>query len=523
MRNGQPSTLRRRLTGLFLVVGVLFAGAIATVVISLIRLADVQDRQVNRVSPARADAAQLLATMVDQEAGMRGYALTGRPDFLDPYTSGHEQEVALVAGLRQQLRGYPRLLADIDAMTAASMAWRTDFAEASFAQLASSGAGGVAEETIVLGKTRFDAVRASFASFDADLTAVRAEARGNLRAAMTSLSIAVGAGSVLLLAAAFWLRAGLVRSVIRPMESVARQVRRVAQGDLDHEVAVRGPAEIVDLSFDVDMMRTRIVTELGIAQSEHEEVQRQARALVVQAQDLRRSNAELEQFAYVASHDLQEPLRKVASFCQLLEQRYVGQLDERADTYLTYAADGARRMQRLIADLLAFSRVGRGTTEKWGDVDCNEAVARAVSQLAHAIEESGARVTHDDLPVVQGDAVLLVQLFQNLVGNAIKFRGSRPPEVRVGVRRDGGFWEFSCTDNGIGIEPGYADRIFVIFQRLHSRDTYDGTGIGLALCRKIVEYHGGRIWLDSSVESGTVFRWTLPASDQLKGSIHAEA
>ncbi len=521
MRNSQPSTLRRRLSALFLVVGLLFAGAIATVVVSLIRLADVQDRQVNRVSPARADAAHLLATMIDQEAGVRGFALTARTDFLDPYESARAAEGPLTAELRQKLSSYPQLLTDIDAMTAASQAWRTDFADVSVAAVRAHGVGAASESLLVLGTTRFRAVMAAFDAFETDLTVVRAEARGHLRAAMTSLSIAVGISGLLLVFAAFWLRAGLVRAVIRPMESLARQVRSVAQGDLDHDVAASGPAEIVDLAFDVDMMRRRIVTELGVAQSEHEQVQRQARTLTVQAEDLRRSNAELEQFAYVASHDLQEPLRKVASFCQLLEQRYSGQLDERADTYLSFAADGARRMQRLIADLLAFSRVGRGGANSWVDVDCGEALERAMGQLAHAREEACAQITHDPLPVVRGDSLLLVQLFQNLLGNAIKFRGSQAPTIRVGVRRVERSWEFSCTDNGIGIEPEYAERIFAIFQRLHGRDQYDGTGIGLALCKKIVEYHGGRIWLDGSVESGTVFRWTLPASDSLKGIVHA--
>jgi light-regulated signal transduction histidine kinase (bacteriophytochrome) len=232
-----------------------------------------------------------------------------------------------------------------------------------------------------------------------------------------------------------------------------------------------------------------------------------------QAEDLLRSNAELEQFAYVASHDLQEPLRKVASFCQLLERRYKGQLDERGEQYIEFAVDGAKRMQQLINDLLAFSRVGRLTSD-FVDVDLSAALAQALTQLDMVVSEAGAQVTSDPLPTVQGENTLLVQLFQNLVGNGVKFSGGATPRIHIGVRRDGDMWEFCCSDNGIGIEPQYQDKIFVIFQRLHGRDVYGGTGIGLAMCKKIVEYHGGRMWLDTTVTEGATFRWTLPVNER---------
>jgi light-regulated signal transduction histidine kinase (bacteriophytochrome) len=237
-------------------------------------------------------------------------------------------------------------------------------------------------------------------------------------------------------------------------------------------------------------------------------------ALRVAQSDLKRSNAELEQFAYVASHDLQEPLRKVASFCQLLERRYKGQLDERGDQYIEYAVDGAKRMQQLINDLLAFSRVGRIAAE-FAPVDLGAALAQAQRQLATMLDETGATVTSDDLPTINGTSSLLVQLFQNLVGNALKFHGAESPRIHIGVRAAGGMWELSCSDNGIGIGEQYADKIFVIFQRLHARDAYGGTGIGLSMCRKIVEYHGGRIWLDTNQTSGAVLRWTLPVAGGL--------
>jgi light-regulated signal transduction histidine kinase (bacteriophytochrome) len=229
--------------------------------------------------------------------------------------------------------------------------------------------------------------------------------------------------------------------------------------------------------------------------------------------DLRRSNAELEQFAYVASHDLQEPLRKVASFCQLLQQRYGGQLDARADQYIGFAVDGARRMQDLINDLLAFSRVGR-MEQPFTDVDCAALVTRVRADLSRVIEENGAEIDAGPLPTVRGDAGLLRLVFQNLIANAIKFRGEATPRIALSADRDGDCWRLCCSDNGIGIDAEYAERIFVLFQRLHPRTQYEGTGIGLAMCRKIVEYHGGRMWLDTDQTrdgGGSTFCFTLPA------------
>ncbi len=249
-------------------------------------------------------------------------------------------------------------------------------------------------------------------------------------------------------------------------------------------------------------MRERIVDELAtveVARGQLEE----------QAGELQRSNAELEQFAYVASHDLQEPLRKVVSFCQALQTRYGGQLDERADQYIDFAVDGAKRMQVLINDLLAFSRVGRGGREL-ALIALPEVLAAAQLALAETIASAGGSVVADELPTVRGDRAQLTSLFQNLIANAVKFRGAEPPVVRIAVVRRDAQWELSCADNGIGIDSEYAERIFLIFQRLHARDAYEGSGIGLALCRKIVEYHGGRIWLDTDYAGGTCFRFTLP-------------
>ena len=225
--------------------------------------------------------------------------------------------------------------------------------------------------------------------------------------------------------------------------------------------------------------------------------------------ELARSNADLAQFGYVASHDLQEPLRAVASCVQLLQRRYGGQIDARADEFIAHAVAGIKRMETLIDDLLAYSRVV-SQAHALAPTNCATALANAIANLAVAISESGAIVTHDILPVVEADPTQLTQVFQNLIGNAIKFRGERHPAIHIGVESRAGEWALSVTDNGIGIESQYFARIFQVFQRLHTRKEYQGTGIGLAICKKIVERHGGRIWIDSQVGLGSAFRFTIP-------------
>jgi signal transduction histidine kinase len=232
--------------------------------------------------------------------------------------------------------------------------------------------------------------------------------------------------------------------------------------------------------------------------------------LANKVEELARSNADLEQFAYVASHDLQEPLRMVTIYTQLLGERYRGKLDDNADKFIGYASEGAQRMQVLIQDLLAFSRVGRnGFTS--GSVDCNAVMAEVLQTLAPAIQESSAGISYAELPSVWADRTQVTQVFQNLIQNAIKFRGKEAPLISVQAEKADQQWRFSVSDNGIGIAPEHAENIFVVFQRLHARTEYSGNGIGLAICKKIVEHYHGKIWVESQTGSGSSFKFTLPS------------
>jgi chemotaxis family two-component system sensor kinase Cph1 len=236
---------------------------------------------------------------------------------------------------------------------------------------------------------------------------------------------------------------------------------------------------------------------------------RQADELAELARDLERSNADLKKFAYVASHDLQEPLNQVANYVQLLEMRYSEQLDEDASEFINFAVDGVSLMQTLIDDVLAYSKVDVQNAEL-ALTDSHQALDRALANLRRRILENQARITVDSLPAVMADGTQLMQVFQNLIGNALKFRTETPPEIHVSAQRLDKAWVFSVQDNGIGIDPQFFDRIFVIFQRLHTRDEYTGTGMGLAICKKIIDGHRGQIWVESELGHGSTFFFTIP-------------
>ena len=274
-----------------------------------------------------------------------------------------------------------------------------------------------------------------------------------------------------------------VMNILDDFDDEKQKVER-ANGELLREIADRTHAE--------DELRTK-TTELG------------------------RSNAELEQFAYVASHDLQEPLRMVSTYVQLFEKRFKGTIvDEKADKYIAYAVEGAKRMQALIGGLLSYSRVGAGDHATIR-VDLNDTVGLALANLSQGLLETGALITRDPLPTITGEPTQLAQVFQNLIANANKFhRPDVKPHIHVSAARQGTYWVLSVKDNGIGIEPEFFDRIFVIFQRLHTRAEFPGTGIGLSICKKVVERHGGRIWIESEPGAGTSFCFSLPAISEIR-------
>jgi len=301
---------------------------------------------------------------------------------------------------------------------------------------------------------------------------------------------------------------------VGPITTLKESAIAIANHENVDKIDVKSRDELGELSRNMEFMAKAIQDH----RAEQMVWQEQLEELVeIRTTELERSNRDLEQFAYVASHDLQEPLRAVSGFAQLLGKRYKGNLDSDADEFITYVVNGASRMQTMIQDLLAFSRVStRGTDFELAD--CHSVLGKALVNLRTAIQESSAIITNDDLPTVMGDSSQLVQLFQNLIGNAIKFHSEAPPHVHISAEQRETGWAFSVRDNGTGIDPEYFDRIFVIFQSLHARGEYEGTGIGLALCKRVIERHGGKIWVESQLGKGSTFFFTIP--DQ-EGKDHA--
>lgn len=507
------------------VMGVIVLAGAITGWLLLHRTDDMTRELKNDIQPARVAAYQLQSALRDQETAVRSYALTGDEGFLTLYETAQRDERAAADDLRALVGDRPEQMSDLADIERNAATWRTDYV----APLLSAVRPTAQPELTALvegERVEFDRMRALFDVQNSHLTETR-------QAAVDELERTRGWRNAVLIAmvTAFFVTAALlavlVRATItRPLEELAAACRRITEGDFGERISLRGPRDLRSIATDVDDMRQRIVDELRTSHRAHAKLSEQTEALDEQAAELRRSNAELEQFAYVASHDLQEPLRKVASFCQLLEKRYGDQLDERGVEYIRFAVDGAKRMQVLINDLLTFSRVGRlNATE--AAVSLDAALNTALDNLSTAIEESGTEIVRPaGLPTVVGDPTLMAMLWQNLIGNAVKFtRPQQRPRIVIDCRRrgageqgddanhgDGDEWLISVSDNGIGIADEFVDKVFVIFQRLHGRDSYTGTGIGLALCKKIVEHHGGTIWIDTGYADGARFCFTLPVT-----------
>jgi signal transduction histidine kinase len=492
----QAVSLTRRLR----VVTAVAATFVVVSVLAVTLILRAADRAINEqarvLGPALQSSSQLLTALVDQETGLRGYALGRDPTFLEPFEQGRAREAVLRQRLETLLPA--RDLADV---TSSIDRWRTEYQTPRLAGLRA----GTDTADVLDGKRLFDRIRSAFADLNRTLTARQAATQDRERHLTGLVASVLTAVALAVLVALVLLRVGLRRWVVDPLVDLRRQVRAVAGGDLDTPLTPQGPPELFELGEDMEAMRTGIAAALQELESSQREIEQ--RSL-----ELSRSNADLEQFAYVASHDLQEPLRKVASFCQLLEKRYGDQLDERGVQYIDFAVDGAKRMQRLINDLLTFSRVGRNV-DGFVEVPLRPLVERAWSTLDARVEDVGGEleIVGDDL-VALGDASLLELLLQNLLANGVKYRApDRPPRLRVTLREVDDVVEVQVADNGIGIPAEYADKVFVIFQRLHGRDEYEGTGIGLALCKKVVEFHGGHIELTSSPLGGACVSFTVPA------------
>jgi signal transduction histidine kinase len=498
-------TLARRLRATLAALSVVLLIA-GLVLVLVLREADrALSNQTQRTLPARVAASQLLTSLVDQETGLRGFALTGDERFLDPYRQGIVDEQRA----RDRL---DRLIAPTDpariallTVDAAITAWRDQYAS-----LRTTGVGGPDPDgTIQFGRQLFERVRTTSAALDEQLAEQVASAQRQADRDRRLVVLVLAVMAVVVAATVIALQRALQTAVLRPMRRLAEQVAVVSQGKHTTAIEPDGPPDLREMGAGVESMRVELVGVLA-------EIEEQRRGLERRSLELARSNADLEQFAYVASHDLQEPLRKVASFCQLLEQRYAGQLDERADQYIAFAVDGAKRMQLLINDLLTFSRVGR-TSEGFVSVDLGATIAKAWDGLDERVQRSGARMELELAPGLQwvtGDATLLRLLFGNLFGNALKYRREDlAPVVQVGASREGQLVRVHVADNGIGIPDEYAEKVFVIFQRLHGRDEYEGTGIGLALAKKIVEFHGGTIGLAPSPLGGACVTFTLSLAE----------
>lgn len=413
---------------------------------------------------------ELLRGMTDAETGERGYILTGEDVYLDPYQRGLgevRQSTAEVRKLTADNAEQQNSLNELEPVIAERLRELRERIQVRRKAGLAAGAAAVREGA---GRQFMGQIRSAIGGMRGKEERLLVQRAAELEASSHATRIVIVLGEFL----------GLVFLGIAGLAIHA-------------EMRQRGRAEEEIRNLNAELER---------------KVEERTAELAERAKDLERSNMELQQFAYVASHDLQEPLRTIASFTQLLAKRYADKLDDKAREFIGFAVDGSKRMQTLINDLLSFSRVGT-QGKALASVRCDAVLDTVLRSLKRAIEESGTVITRDPLPAVFADELQLGQLLQNLVANAIKFKGDRPPRVHVGAERNGRGWKIFVRDNGIGIAPEHSERIFVIFQRLHTKTQYAGTGIGLAICKKIAERHGGRIWVEAAPEGGSIFCFTI--------------
>ncbi|MGQ0625573.1 MAG: sensor histidine kinase [Sporichthyaceae bacterium] len=492
-------SLTRRLRAALGALSVLLLLAGVAIVLVLRQADAALSDQTERFFPARVAAGELLTSLVDQETGLRGFSIAQDQRFLQPYRDGLVDEQVARAQLERLVRAEDPARLALLTLDAAILAWRDQYASLR----TEAGEAEGTDTTIEFGRELFEKVRAADAALDHQLAdqvqAAQRELDRNRQLVLGVLALM----AIAVIGAVVALQRALQIMILRPMRRLGKQVARVSGGEHLTPIHPDGPPDLREMGAGVEAMRTELVHSLA-------EISHAQRGLEQRAAELTRSNADLEQFAYVASHDLQEPLRKVASFCQLLSERYGGQFDERGEQYLALAVDGAKRMQQLISDLLTFSRVGR-TGAGFAAVNLTAAAAQAWDGLASAHEGAELeQLTDPGVHTAFADEPLLAALLANLFGNALKYRSQdRALRVRLTATVEADMLRVSVADNGIGIPPEYAEKVFVIFQRLHAREDFEGTGIGLALAKRIVEFHGGTIGLRESPLGGACVSFTL--------------
>jgi signal transduction histidine kinase len=431
------------------------------------------------------NTSELQTALLNVETGFRGYVLSAKAEFLDPYKLGVEQTKTTLENLDKS-SFFLSELRNIESEIATYLDWIKS-------QLQNTKLNAENFKILVAprGKIRFDRLRLLLTDLSDKSQTAFLSTRKEVTDLINLIQILPWTLFALIFVAGLLVRRGLQVFVIRPLQLIEQTSEAQRLGDEELRTKITSPDEIGRLALSLNASYDAVKTR---------------------TEALKRSNADLEQFAYVATHDLQEPLRMISSYTQLLEKRYKGQLDERADQYIHFAVDGANRMQRLIQDLLAFSRLGRKEPQL-ENVDAAVPLERALRSLELAMQGATVKVI-GSLPRVKADEGQLEQVFTNLVANALKFRRSNTVhhvEIAAEPESDDQ-WCFSIRDNGIGIDPTYFDRIFTIFQRLNTRETFAGSGIGLSIVKRIIEHHGGRIWLTSQPDHGTVFYFTLQAA-----------